>query len=167
LGSDLPDRVAISQSWGGWVIDLEDLDPSIPNGVLPARWQGQTSGAIRQDMKKPEVQEVLVRAGANQAVQDLLDWTSWTVDKIAVKNNNGVVRRAMRAEHPQAFDALQEVLAKVSELGTSAAWEREIRQLAIPTGEDYDIELAYWGKNTGRNSAGPDPNRIKDNNFFF
>jgi hypothetical protein len=167
LGPELPASVKISPLWGGWVIDLEDLDKNIPNGVLPSRWQGQTSGAIRQELTKPEVQARLGRAGAHQAVDNLLDWTTWTVDKIAIQHKNGTVRRALRAENPQAEKALDAVLAKVSELGTSASWERQIRQLAIPTGdEDFPIELTYWGKNTRRNDP-PDTNRTKDNNFYF
>jgi hypothetical protein len=166
LGPELPAQVNLPKTWEGWVIDLEDLDPSIPSGVLPARWQGQTSGVIRKDMNKPAVLDAMARAGANDAVADLLDWTTWTVDKIAIQYNNGKVRGALRTENPQALDALERMLAKVSELGTSASMERQIRQLAIPTGEDRDIELAYWGKNT-RITASPDTNRIKDNNFYF
>jgi len=167
LGPELPANVDLPQTWEGWVIDLEDLDPSIPSGVLPARWQGQTSGVIRRDMKKPEVRDSIARAGADKAVADLLDWTTWTVDKIAIQEKNGIVRRAMHAENPKALEALQAVLARVSELGTSASMARQVRELAIPTGEeDAPIELAYWGKNTRRTDP-PDPNRIKDNTFYF
>ncbi|HMF20471.1 MAG TPA: hypothetical protein VKE98_24895 [Gemmataceae bacterium] len=167
LGPELPERVNIPPNWGGWVIDLEDLDKNIPNGVLPARWQGQTSGAIRQDMTRPEVQARLDQASAHQALDDLLDWNAWTLDKIAIQLQNGNVRRTLRRENPQALEALEAVLARISEMGTSASWERQIRQLAIPTGdEDFPIELTYWGKNTRRNDP-PDTNRNKDNTFYF
>ncbi|MCI0457402.1 MAG: hypothetical protein L0Z62_10575 [Gemmataceae bacterium] len=59
--TDLPDlldsaslEVNVPASWPHWVIDLDDLDPSIPAGVIPADWgwQNKTSGFIRPDLNK-------------------------------------------------------------------------------------------------------------------
>jgi len=156
--------VTLPEDWSGWVIDLDDLDPKFPATLLPPQWQGLTSGAIRADLAKPAVQAALASAGADKAVGDLLNWKTWRLDKIALQEKNGEVRRRMRVEFPQVHMALEKVFARVDELAQSASMERRLRKLLVP--EPEDIQFLYWGKKT-KNSTGPDTGRSKDNNFYF
>jgi hypothetical protein len=157
-------RVTLPEDWHGWLIDLDDLDERLPASVLPSRWQGLTSGAIREDLAKPGVQAALANASALDAVRDLLNWKTWSLDKIALQHNNGEVRRRLRIDFPQINQTLEKVFAQVDELAQTASMERRLRKLQVPT--DEDIQFVYWGKKI-KNSTGPDVGRTKDNNFYF
>jgi hypothetical protein len=163
VDSQVLQSVAVPEDWHGWIIDLDDLDERLPATVLPPRWQGLTSGGIRQDLAKPAVQAVLADAGATEAVHDLLNWKTWTLDKIALQHNHGEVRRRLR-DFPQVNAALEAVFARVDELAQTASMERRLRKLQVP--DDEAIQFVYWGKKT-KNSTGPDVGRTKDNNFYF
>ena len=102
--SDLPrfvdkqllDRVTIPESWGRWIVDLDDLDPSIPGGILPPYWQGKTVAEVRQELTHPALAYQIKKANAGKAVQEILDWRLWTVDKIQLQENKGPIRRSLR-----------------------------------------------------------------------
>jgi hypothetical protein len=162
VGQDMVARVNIPSEWQGWRIDLDDLDEKVPGNVLPSGWQGMTSGFIRGELQKPELRESIRRAGAAIAVEAMLDWHTWTVDKIMVQERIGDVRRALRQELPEAHKALEAVLERLDELGRSATMERQFRKLDVPD----DVEFFYWGKTT-KITEGPDANRSKDSDYYF
>ncbi|HYT93917.1 MAG TPA: hypothetical protein VEL76_34680 [Gemmataceae bacterium] len=69
LGSSMP-QVALPVDWPGWVIDMDDLDPSIPAGVIPAdwNWHNKKSGAIRKELaaKRTESKQKLAALDRRQ-----------------------------------------------------------------------------------------------------
>src|SRR5438128_534535 len=79
LPTDLLDQVAIPADYPGWLVDLDDLDPAVASNALPADWQGKTTGAVRQQMQTEKMQTALHNASAEKAMEELLDWRSWTV----------------------------------------------------------------------------------------
>ena len=101
LDKQLLDKVAIPATWGHWLVDLDDLDPAIPSGVLPPAWQGKTVAQARAELDKPALHANLERAGAEQAALDLLNWQAWTLDKIQLQEARGDIRRALRATIPK------------------------------------------------------------------
>lgn len=140
----LLDQVAIPESWGHWLVDLDDLDPAIPSGMLPLTWHGKSVGEVRQELANPALEATLKKANAAQAVGTLLAWQSWTLDKIQLQEKRGDIRRALRADHPQAHKALEDVFAKVAELAESARYSRTLRKLVIPE----MVRVYYRGTNT-------------------
>jgi hypothetical protein len=164
LGPELPGRVNIPEIWHAWLIDLDDLAADVPAGAVPASWQGLSSGAVRKELEKEPVARGIRDAGADAAVKDLLNWKTWTLDKIALEENNGDVRHALRSEYPQAHRALQQIFEQLAELGQSASMERHFRQVAIPTLPE-DVQFAFWGKTTKKSSGSDRP--PKENTFFF
>src|SRR5207249_4391446 len=133
LGDDVP-RVDIPENWGGWIIDRDDVDSRVPESVVPADWQGKSSGEIRRAMSEPDMHRFLVRAGALGPLKDLVNWTHWTVDRIALQINEqkGEVRRALRDQMPQALNALEEVFGRLDELADSGRYSRTLRKLPVP-----------------------------------
>jgi len=135
--------VALPVTWPDWVIDLDDVDQSVPAGLLPGDWQGKRSGLIRAELSQPGRRAALSRAGATDAVLKLLDWHTWTVDKIELQMNRREVRESLRASG-QAFEAFQRVLSELAELADAPAMSRTLRQLAIPS----QVHVYYRGKTT-------------------
>jgi hypothetical protein len=174
----------VPTEWGHWVIDLDDLEPSIPGGLVPAAWQLQTSGQIRKhlaeakaaaaqskspvDAKKPvdndtarkaEVYEVLERAGALPALERLLDWHEWTVDKLYQQHANKAVRQALKEQHPAADAALEQIFAGLAELADSPNMSRTLRQLKAPS----FVQAFFRGKSS---KGSPPPVKKEDFNKY-
>jgi hypothetical protein len=137
--------VAVPATWGGWVIDLDDLDPAVPAGVLPADWQGKTSGVLRKELAQPAARAAVDRAGAGAAVERLFDWHTWTIDRIELQLERKEVRDALRADgHEAAYDALVNMLTELATLADTPRMSRKLRQLVIPR----SISVNYRGKTT-------------------
>ena len=82
-------KAAIPETFGNWLVDLDDLDQAIPSGVVPTSWQGKTVGEARKELAQTAVTESLEKARALKAAEQLLDWRSWTVDKIQLQQKRG------------------------------------------------------------------------------
>lgn len=160
LGQDVVARVNIPSDWPGWVVDLDDVDAAIPTGTLPASWKGKTTGEIRQELAQPSGQAILNRnALVKKAVDDLLDWRAWSVDKILLQEQKGEVRRLLRDQLPQAHDALmKDVLEQLAVLAESPSYSRTLRRLELPS----MVEFFYRGESRKSSKAIQDP---KDNLF--
>jgi hypothetical protein len=144
--SDLPNLLDKSQlqvnlpaDWPAWVIDLDDLDPRVPAGVVAPEWgwQNKTAAAIRKGMKKPEVRAALDSergrlSDARAAVERLLDWRTWTVDKIELQLKRKDVRDALRKGHEADLKTFERVLTALAELADSPRMRGTLRQLRIP-----------------------------------
>jgi hypothetical protein len=137
--------VHLPPDWHGWVIDLDDLDPTVPAGVLPTDLQGKTSGAIRKELAQPHRHAIVEQAGAAAAAERLLDWRTWTVDKIDLQLKRPAVRSALRADGLDAsYKALQDVLTQLAKLADTPRMSRTLRQLEIPS----QVVVYYRGKTT-------------------
>jgi hypothetical protein len=160
IDPELLRRVKIPKDWAGWIVDLDDLDPNTPVGVIPSSWQGKKTGAIHREMSKPAMQKRLA-APAQRALDEFLDWRNWTFDKLQLQASKGEIRRLLRQQLPEAQKALEEVLARVDALAQETSMGRRLRKLAIPE----DVEFSYWGKEYRSRRA---PDRLpQDNNYFF
>lgn len=157
LGDDeLTKRAAavdFADDWAAWVIDLSDLKDGVPSGILPATWQNKTSGEIRTAMEQPEFRDTIASLGkqkevVQKAATELLNWKSWTVDKIELQEDKGEVRRAMMDQKLSAHKALQDVIRRLEELTDAVYMDRIIRQLEVPE----NVEVYYHGKKTKSSS---------------
>lgn len=132
LKGDLP-RVDLPAHWPGWVIDLDDLDARVSKELLPEDLTGKTSGEIRKLLI--ERQRFLERAGVMGHIEDLLNWQTWSLDRIAVQINEagkGDVRRTLREQHPEALAGIEDAFTKLNELVDSGRAYRRLRKLEIP-----------------------------------
>lgn len=136
-------RVDIPRGWHGWIVDLDDLDPSVPAGVVPQTWHGLTAGKAVRELD-PALKKKLQTAAALNAVNDLLDWHTWTVDKVQLQEEKTPVRQALRQEHGKAHAALQEVFTELAVLAESARYSRTLRRLSVP---QY-VQAYYRGDTT-------------------
>jgi hypothetical protein len=128
---DLLARVDIPADWPHWVVDLDDLAPSVPGGLVPPVLQDKSSGEVRKTIAgDPQLKKNIAQAGADDAIDQLLNWQRWSVDKIALESENPAVRIPLR--QTGAFDALAEVFARLDELAASPAMSRTLRKLVIP-----------------------------------
>ncbi len=145
LPADMLD-IKLPEKWGGWVIDLDDFDLRVPAGTIPPewRWQGATSGRIRDELGKEEVKEVLDRgdkqATVRTALVEMLNWRNWTLDRIELqlsytdpeaKKKAADLRRKGEAEEAKKIEA--------NEQPVMARMKAEHK-------EDYDRFLAILGK---------------------
>ncbi len=162
--SDLPNlleasllSVNLPADWSGWVIDMDDLDSAVPAGVIPADWgwQNKKAGAIRQELQKPRVKAALAadraaKVGTAAAVERLLDWHTWTVDKLELQHRRVDVREALRASGHGATDkAFETLFTALAELADSPRMRGTLRQLKIPE----HVTVYRRGKTT--KSSGP------------
>jgi hypothetical protein len=160
-------------AWGHWVIDLDDLDPSVPGGIVPQSWQLQTSGQIRKHLadakaasderkrlaadkqpvdndvaRRAEVYDVLERSDALPALEKLLDWTNWSVDKLYQQHLRDDVRQAMKAQHADSEAALEAIFRGLAELADSTNMSRTLRQLTAPA-----VVQAFFRGKSSKSSA--------------
>lgn len=140
----LIDRVAIPNDYPGWLVDLDDLSVDIPGNVLPATWQGKPAGDVRTELLTKETQAASWGAGVGGAIEKLLDWQQWTVDKIDLQRQRDEVRQPLREKHLEAHKALDDVFTRLEELTGSSSMSRRLRKLAIPT----MVEIVYRGETT-------------------
>lgn len=167
VDSSLLARVNLPAQWGGWQMDLDDLDSKVPSGVVPAALQGKTASVVRAEMAQPEMTKAA--AGFEQLIADWLNWQTWTLDRISNQLNMDAVRRALGTEQPEAQKALADVLGRIEELTGDVTMERRLRKLVLPefASEDPDRQIVfyYWGKNT-KITTGPDRSGAS-NSFLF
>jgi hypothetical protein len=145
-------EVPLPDSWQGWVVDLDDLDPAVPTGAVPPDWSGKTVGFVRGELQKPEVRQQLGRAGALEAVEQLLDWRGWTVDRIDLQlgpPEKTDVREPLRRAHPQALRKFEDVFAELDRLAELPRMSRRLRRLEVPS----EVYVYYRGKTTKSSSA--------------
>lgn len=128
-------KVDIAASWPGWIIDTDDVEDSqgsIPPGLVPASWQAKTSGEIRNELRSPSMQSTFAQPAARQAIENLLDWRTWTIDRLALQLARPAVRAQLRQDHVSAVFELEALLTRLEELGQSSGMSRELRQLEVP-----------------------------------
>ena len=101
----LVSKVNIPADWGGWQMDLDDLDSKVPTGIVPATLQGKDQPAVRAELAKPDMRKAIASVGAEQLVADWLDWQTWTLDRVANQSNIDAVGRALRVNNPSAQGA--------------------------------------------------------------
>jgi len=141
--------VDIPADWPAWIIDIGDLDSRVPIGVLDSSWNNKTRGEVAAAINKPEFKNKLAGLGkrkeqVEKAIADLLNWKTWTVDKIDLQEEKGEVRRAMRDNQPRAHAALNKVFERLAELADAVPMERTLRQLDVPE----RVEVEFRGKKT-------------------
>ena len=143
---ELPtNRVSLPAAWPAWVIDLDDLDPEVPPGVLPPEWQGKQSGFLRTELARPEHRAAISQAHAEDAVERLLDWQTWTIDKIELQLQRRDVREAFRAAGQEAsLQGFENVLSELSRLADNPHMSRTLRQLKVPA----EVRVNFRGKTT-------------------
>jgi hypothetical protein len=151
-------QVALPADWHGWVIDLDDLDPAF---TLPAEWQGKTSDFIRKALTQPSRREVpgnvqgiftkvkVEPPELEDTLHRLLDWHTWTIDRIELQLDRPAVRNALRGEGLESsYQALQNVLTELARRADTPGMSRTLRQLVIPP----EIGVYYRGKTTKSNN---------------
>jgi hypothetical protein len=123
-------RVDIPKDWPHWIVDLDDLQSNVPTGLLPATLQDRPVGEVRKAIAADEsLQHSLKEAGATDAVDQLLNWQRWTMDRIGLQMERPEVRMPLR-ETP-AHTALEEIFAKLNELADSPSMSRTLRKLVV------------------------------------
>jgi hypothetical protein len=154
LGEELPGKVNIPADWPHWFVDLDDLDPSVPADVLPASWLGKSIGEARAELKEPMLSAKVAEAGAQAAVEALLDWKRWSVDKIEIQKEK--LRQALR--DLAAYTPLEDVYERLTELADTGGRGRRLRLLPVPD----SVEVTYRGAKTkGRDTR----QRLEDNKY--
>jgi hypothetical protein len=146
LPGPVPD-IALPADWPDWVIDLDDLDREVPPGVLPPEWQGKKSGFLRAELARPERQALIHQAHATDAVERLLDWQAWTIDKIELQlqPQRRDVREALRSAGQEAsLQAFEHVLSELAQRADDPHMSRTLRQLKVPT----EVRVNFRGKTT-------------------
>lgn len=155
------DRVAgieIPPDWPGWIIDLDDLDASIPAGSVPANWQGKTVGEVAKELAAdPALRDNLEKSGALKAVATLGDWTTWNLDKLLLQIERPDVQARLTAEHPSATPTLRELEAALEELAASARRNRQIRKLEQPK----EVGIVFRGATTRSSAPGESKGQSK------
>jgi len=142
LPSDVLAGVNVPADSPAWIVDLDDLDRSVPNGVFPLAWQGKSAGEVRSALAGDNrLAEEIAQAKVGPALAALLDWRQWTVDQIEIQLAEKRVRTALGEEQAKA---LQNVLAKVDEVASQTAMSRSLRQLVIPT----EVSTVFRGETT-------------------
>jgi hypothetical protein len=142
--------IPLSEDWEHWIMDINDLDASVPAYLIPVKWQGKTAREVRKQLADhPDTAKALRQAGAWEAVQDWLNWKTWTLDRIYLQWNNSKVRRPMRDD--LAEEPIEKLFSALDEMAASPWTNWDIRKLHIPD----EVKVAYRGKQTKRNAAAP------------
>jgi hypothetical protein len=154
-------RVDIPENWPHWVIDLDDLDVKVPTGLLPVSLQDRPAGEVRDTIYSEDNKQLvknLEQAGALDAVDQLLNWKRWSMDKLGLQLDRTEVRVPLRATG--AHDALVEVFAKLKDLVEMPSMSRTVRKLELPA----EVKVIARGE-TSIISKPADPQR--DHKFTF
>jgi hypothetical protein len=178
----------LGADYTGWAVDLDELDPSVPAGAVPPEWNGQRSGAFHELFKHKDPRgwargripskpfhlqdiylNVFIEVGGKKlpsistaavpAIQRLLDWHDWTMDKIALQLDQPEVRRRLRRFEPAAYAALEKIFTRLAELADDPAMARRLRKLEIPD----QVLFSYRGKTT----KGEVPHKREEGNKYL
>jgi hypothetical protein len=159
-------KIDLPAEWGGWVVDIDDLDPSVPAYGIPETWHGKNVRQVRDELERvrsaPEllgvalprprtVRELLTPAQFRAMEQSLFGWRNWTVDRIALQLGSDYesVSAEMRANHEAARKQFEQVFEELDDLVESGAFEREVRKLDVPSAA---VVNTYGEANKGRKS---------------
>jgi hypothetical protein len=180
--------VKLPAEYEGWVIDLDDLDPSLPAGAVPPEWNGQLSGLFQDLFRRKDPQgwtqgmvpskpyhlqdaftNKLIEVGGKKlppistkaipSLRRLLDWHEWTVDKLDLQRENAEVRRRLRRFAPREYAKLDKVFAKLAELADSPSMERTLRRLEVPE----QVFFSYRGQTT----KGETPHKLEEGRKYL
>ncbi len=96
----LPARVVIPPDWPGWIIDLDDLDSKVSLDRMPKGWQGKSAGFIHEARQKKDPEIADLNAAFGPYLDRLLDWRTWTMDRLEQQLNeyDGKVARALEID---------------------------------------------------------------------
>lgn len=144
VDQNLLGKVTIPADFPGWTVDLDDMPAEIPANVLPGAWQGKTAGEVRRELQSPALRAALQQAGALEAAENLLDWRQWSMDRIKLQDEKPEVHQPLRAQHADAYKALEDVFGRLEELAGSARMSRRLRKLTVP----QKVEFVYRGETT-------------------
>src|SRR5262249_24676816 len=126
LPAGIWNQVSIPSNFPDWIIDLDDLDKSVPKGAVPASWQGQPAGKVLQAVDAdgslpPKVKEKM---------HDLGNYRKWTYDKLLNQLSNPETRAKLEKEYPQALALLTEIDNKLTDLAAMPSMNRRLRKLS-------------------------------------
>lgn len=158
----LAEAEALPPDWPHWVVDLDELSSEVPvvaeptnregaaapTRLVPVSWQGKGSGEVRR-------RATAARLGADDraAIETMLDWRTWTIDRLRQQKEDPQVRQALRTDPPGAWDRLENVFAHLEELADSPSMARRLRKLELPE----TIMATFRGDKTKKETPGSDP----------
>jgi hypothetical protein len=147
-------KVTIPTEFEHWQLDTDELEPNLVAALFIDEIKGRSSGEVRAYFNLPHVkQKIALRRPKDKAeLDDWLDWTTWTADKIGLQKKNTNARTPLRDLNNEAtnYNAhLDEIFAKLNELAESPSMSRTIRKLAIPK----VVAANFRGSDSGRNDT--------------
>ena len=114
----LLDRAAIPKDFGDWKIDPDELEPNLAAALFGADLTAKSSSAMRKLLEQETVKKRGVERGAEQQLAAWLDWTTWSVDKLAQQMEMDEVRNPLRAV---GYQHLEAVFSRLKEQAESPA----------------------------------------------
>lgn len=164
----VPDEVlaeaeaAVPPDWPHWLVDLDELSPEVavvaeagsrpgaeaPVGLVPVSWQGKASGEVRR-------RAAAARLGASDraAIESMLDWHTWSIDRLYQQKETPQVRQSLRTEPPGAWDRLENVFAHLQEQADAPSMARRLRKLEVPE----TVLATFRGEKTKKETPGSEP----------
>ena len=130
--------------WPHWKIELDELTQQAPTGTIPSHWQGADIAVIRRDLNEvmlTRLNEALIR----EALFELLDWKSWTVDRLSQQAGDP----RLVAANANSVEALQRVIGQLEAQAVNPRMSRRLRKLEVPD----QVTVYNRGKNTKVNQS--------------
>jgi hypothetical protein len=138
--------ITLPASWPDWVMNINDLDSAVPAGLIPAAWNGKTSGQITKILADPNLRKLLDKAGVLEHFEDWLNWKTWSIDQLQAQLEKGEVKRKLEGNaNLDKFNALIGEGGKLDQLSQNPSSNWDIRKLdPLPA----HVHVNFSGKQT-------------------
>ncbi|MSQ93443.1 MAG: hypothetical protein EXR98_02680 [Gemmataceae bacterium] len=140
-------RVNIPVDFPDWLIDTDELEPNLVAALWETDQAAKKSGEIRAHLAKPAMQAKIEQRGAQADLDKWLDWTTWTVDKIAAQLEDTKAREPLRGI--EVYPTLETIFKELNVLAESPSMERTLRKLVVPA----SVEMNFRGEESGRKES--------------
>jgi hypothetical protein len=150
--ADVVEGVRIPRDFAHWQVDPEELEPNLAAALFGTDTRTRTSGEARAYLDElraanhqandPSLAWERRRAikaandpDAQEKLRQWLDWTEWTVDKLAQEKEDAKdVRPKLRdlVNNQDHYEALQAVYNQLDELAAAPSMGRTLRKLDLP-----------------------------------
>src|SRR5262249_24111281 len=97
-----------------------------------------------------------------EAIEGMLDWQTWTLDKLELQAEYPSVSRAMISEHSSAYKGFDNLFTAVQQVAADPGMERTVRELIVPK----QVNVVARGIDKGTKQE-PKPKALEFNKFVF
>jgi hypothetical protein len=153
-------ELPFSPTFPYWIFDGDDVDESIPSGVVPDIWTGKTHEEVSTLLES----EQKLTPDIKKSLRETMNYQNWTVDKLFVQWKLVVEAERFKKSNPAQFakaaEAMDRLAERLHDAEEGGRQQRRFRRMQVPT----DVAAVFYY--VDRNSVNPGEGKPGQNKYI-